>query len=190
VPFVVLARADQSGVRYLTVSVVFASILAGRLVARAWPKLPAGRPVRAVAILGVVVSLGFAAGVGYSLSRPEPPYQVPSLVTWLEAHNLRWGIGDYWAASITTTQSGGAVVVRPVEAANGGALQEMTTLSTRSWYIGQEWQFLVYGKPFIDNVDLDAALRTWGPPAEIHIIGPYHVIVWTHPVVLPNPAPA
>lgn len=190
VPFVVLARADQSGVRYLTVSVVFASILAGRLVARAWPKLPAGRPVRAVAILGVVVSLGFAAGVGYSLSRPEPPYQVPSLVTWLEAHNLRWGIGDYWAASITTTQSGGAVVVRPVEAANGGALQEMTTLSTRSWYIGQEWQFLVYGKPFIDNVDLDAALRTWGPPAEIHIIGPYHVIVWNHPVVLPNPAPA
>ena len=47
VSFVVLARADQSGVRYLTVTVVFACVLAGRLVARAWPKIPAGRPVRA-----------------------------------------------------------------------------------------------------------------------------------------------
>ncbi len=190
VSFVVLARADQSGVRYLTVTVVFACVLAGRVVARAWPKIPAGRPVRALAIIGLAVSLCFAAGVGYSLSRPEPRNEVPSLVAWLEAHNLRWGIGDYWAASITTVQSGGEVIVRPVAAANGGALQEMTNLSSPSWYVGHEWQFLVYGKPFIDNVDLDAALRTWGPPAQVHVIGSYHVLVWSHPVVLPNPAPA
>ena len=185
VPFIVFARADQNGVRYLAVSVMFAGVLAGRQVARAWPKLPAGRPVRVLAILGVVVCLGFAAGTGYSLSGPEPRYEVPSLVAWLEAHDLHWGVGDYWAASITTTQSSGSVVVRPVEAANGGALQEMTTLSARNWFIGQEWQFLVYGKPIIDNVDFDAALRTWGPPAQVHIIGPYHVLVWSHPVVLP-----
>ncbi len=188
VPFVMLARADQSGVRYLTVTVVFASILGGRLVARAWPKLPAGWTVRALAIFGLALSLSFAAGVGYSLSGPEPSNEVPMLVAWLEAHDLRWGIGDYWAASITTVQSSGAVIVRPVAAGNGGALQQMTTLSSPSWYAGQEWQFLVYGKPFIDNVDLDAALRTWGPPAQIHVIGPYHVLVWNHPVVLPNPA--
>jgi hypothetical protein len=132
--------------------------------------------------------LCFVAGVGYSLSSPEPQYEVPSLVAWLSAHDLRWGVGDYWAASITTVQSGGTVVVRPVEAAAGGALQKMTTLSTSSWYRGQEWQFLVYGKPIIDNVDFDAALRTWGPPAETHVIGPYHILVWSHPVVLPNPA--
>jgi hypothetical protein len=77
-----------------------------------------------------------------------------------------------------------------VAAANGGALQEMKTLSSRSWYIGQEWQFLVFTRPYIDNVDLDAALRTWGPPAVIHVVGPYHVLVWGHPVVLPNPAAA
>ena len=190
VPFVVFARADQNGVRYLAVSVMFASILAGRQVARAWPKLPAGRPVRVLGILGLALTLGFAAGVGYSLHNPEPVYEVPSLVAWLEAHNLHWGIGDYWAASITTTQSSGSVIVRPVEAATGGALQEMTTLSTRSWFVGQEWQFLVYGKPITDNVDFDAALRTWGPPAQVHVIGPYHILVWSHPVVLPSPAAA
>ena len=167
---------------------MFASVLAGRQVARAWPRLPAGRPVRVLGMLGVALSLGFAAGVGYSLHGPEPRYEVPSLVSWLEAHDLHWGVGDYWAASITTTQSSGSVTVRPIEATNGGALQEMTTLSTRSWFVGQEWQFLVYGKPVIDNVDFDAALRTWGPPAQVHIIGPYHILVWSHPVVLPSPA--
>ena len=188
VPFVVLARADQSGVRYLTVTVVFAIVLAGRVVARAWPKIPPGRAARALAIVGVAVSLSFAAGVGYALSRPEPPYQVPSLVAWLEAHHLRWGIGDYWAASITTVQSKGAVTVRPVSASNGGALQQMTTLSSPTWYIGQEWQFLVYDTPYVDNVDRDAATRTWGPPARVYIVGSYHVLVWSHPVALPNPA--
>jgi len=189
VSFVALARADQSGVRYLTVTVVFACVLTGRLIARGWSKLPPGGPARVLAVVGVVVSLGFAAGVGYSLARPEPSYPVTALVSWLEAHNLRWGIGDYWAASITTVQSSGEVIVRPVAASNGGAIQEMTTLSQSSWYTGQEWQFLVYSKPVIDNVDLDAALRTWGPPTEIHVIGPYHVLVWNHPVVLPSPAP-
>ncbi len=189
VPFVTFARPDQSGVRYLAISIVFAGILAGRLVARGWSKLPAGKPGRVVSVLGAAVVLSFAAGVGYSLARPEQPYDVPALVSYLEAHNLRWGIGEYWAASITTVQSSGAVIVRPVEAANGGALQEMTTLSEAGWYTGQEWQFLVYAKPVIDNVDLDAALRTWGPPAQIHVIGPYRVLTWGHPVVLPKPAP-
>jgi hypothetical protein len=188
VPFVAFARADQNGVRYLAVSVMFTTIVAGRQVARAWPKVPVGRPARAIAAVAVAMCLCFVAGVGYSLSSPEPQYEVPSLVAWLSAHDLRWGVGDYWAASITTVQSGGTVVVRPVEAAAGGALQKMTTLSTSSWYRGQEWQFLVYGKPIIDNVDFDAALRTWGPPAETHVIGPYHILVWSHPVVLPNPA--
>ncbi len=189
VPFVTFARPDQSGVRYLAVSVVFASILAGRLVARGWSKLPAGKPARVVSALGLAVVLSFGAGVGYSLARPEQPYEIPALVSYLEAHHLRWGIGDYWAASITTVQSSGAVIVRPVAASNGGALQEMRTLSETSWYTGQEWQFLVYRKPIIDNVDLDAALRTWGPPAQIHVIGAFHVLTWGHPVVLPKPAP-
>lgn len=53
-----------------------------------------------------------------------------------------------------------------------------------------EWQFLVYGKPIVDNVGLDAVLRTWGPPARIHVVGPYHVLVWSHRVVFPSPAAA
>ncbi len=190
VPFVALARADQSGVRYLTLTAVFASVLAGRLVARTWSRLPAGRPARSLAVFGVAVCLSLAAGTGYSLSSSKPRNEISSLVAYLKANNLRWGIGDYWAASITTVESSGAVIVRPVAAASGGALQQMTNLSSASWYIGQEWQFLVYGKPIVDNVDLDAALRTWGPPARIHVVGPYHILVWSHPVVLPSPAAA
>jgi len=190
VPFVAFARGDGASVRYLSLTVVFASVLAGRLVARGWTRLPSGRMLRAVAALGVAVSLSFAAGAGYALSRPAPLNEVGTLVSWLEAHHLKYGVADYWAASVTTVESKGDLIVRPVSASAGGALQQMTTLSSPEWYNGQEWQFLVYTKPFIDNVDLDAALRTWGPPARTYLVGPYHVVIWSYLISLPKPASA
>ncbi len=178
-PFVILARPDGAGVRYLTVSIVFASVLTGRMMARAWPKIPPGWPVRGLAILGVAVSLGYASGLGYVLSRPGPPDPVPSLVAWLEAHGLRSGIGDYWAASITTVESSGAVTVRPVTA-GGGQVRPMMNLSCASWYAGQRFQFLVYETPHFADVDMRSATRTWGAPKGIYVIGSYHVLVWGH----------
>jgi hypothetical protein len=178
-PFVILARPDGAGVRYLTVSIVLASVLTGRMIARAWPKIPTGWPVRGLAILGVAVSLGYASGLGYALSRPGPPDPVPSLVAWLEAHGLRSGIGDYWAASITTVESSGAVTVRPVTA-GGGEVRPMTNLSCASWYAGQHFQFLVYETPHFADVDMRSATKTWGAPKGIYVIGSYHVLVWGH----------
>jgi hypothetical protein len=179
VPFVVFAGPDGAGARYLVASVVFASVLTGRTVARVWSKLPTGRPVRGLAILGMAVSLGYAAGLGYALAGPEPPNRVSSLAAWLEAHGLRSGIGDYWAASITNVESSGAVTVRPVTA-GGGEVRPMTSLSCASWYAGQHFQFLVYETPHVADVDMKSATRTYGAPKHIYVIGSFRVLVWGH----------
>jgi len=189
VPFLILGQANGPGVRYLTVTIVFASVLTGRMVARVWPKLPKGWAVRGLAILGMAMSLSFAAGVGYALSRPEPTPVARSLAAWLEAHKLRNGIGDYWAASITTVESSGAVTVRPVSVGPDGELQRTMNQSPASWYAGERFQFLVYDTPELEDVGIVSATKTWGAPTHIYVVGSYDVLVWGRPVtVAPFPS--
>lgn len=178
VPFVLLAGPNGIGIHYLVVPVVFASVLTGRMVARLWPRLKAAGAVRALAIGGVAVSLSLGSGLGYELSQPEPAPSAGHLAAWLEAHDLRNGIGGYWSSAITTVESHGAVTVRPVSIGRNGELQRLMFQSTASWYAGQRFQFFVYGstpRPFAMY-----AARTFGRPAHTYIVGPYHVLVWGH----------
>jgi hypothetical protein len=188
-PFVILAQANGLGVHFLTVMVVFASILTGRMVARAWSNLPTGRVTPALAILGVAVSLSFAAGLGYELARADPVQPQQYLATWLEAHGLRNGVGGYWTAAITTVESRGAVTVAPAEAAKGGKILRYMSQSTSTWYAGQRFQFYVFHVPrHHSNGIIAAATRTWGKPAHIYTVGVYRVLVWGRPIrVAPFP---
>ena len=117
--FVVLAVNGVPGARYLVATVVFASVLSGRIVAQAWQRLRPGRATRAICVVGAAVSLCFAAGLGYTVAQPVPVHSASTLASWLEAHDLRNGVGGYWAASITTVESKGAVTVRPVLVESG-----------------------------------------------------------------------
>ncbi|MGA2804952.1 MAG: hypothetical protein ABSF89_11265 [Acidimicrobiales bacterium] len=177
--FVILAGANGIGVHFLVVPIVFASVLTGRIVARAWSKVPVGWTARALAIAGLAVSLSFGAGLGYALSRPEPTQPASSLATWLVAHDLTNGIGGYWSAAITTVESNGAVTVRPVSIGRHG-VQRMMSQSSASWYAGQRFQFLVYGTSRHADRYMIAADRTWGPPPHLYEVGRYHVLVWDH----------
>jgi hypothetical protein len=185
--FVILAGPNGRGVHFLVLPVVFASVLTGRMVARLWPELPAGWAVRSLAIAGIAVSLSFGAGLGYALSGPEPTQPASSLATWLEAHNLRNGIGGYWSAAITTVESSGAVTVRPVSIGLNG-MQRTMSQSSASWYAGQRFQFFVYGTSKSSKRYFMSATRTWGTPAHIYEVGRYRVLVWDHPLrVAPFP---
>jgi len=177
--FVILAGANGVGIHFLVAPIVFASVLTGRLVARAWPKVPVGWTARALASTGLAISLSFGAGLGYALSRPEPKQPASSLATWLGAHGLTNGIGGYWSAAITTVESGGAVTVRPVSIGPRG-VQRIMSQSSGSWYAGQRFQFLVYGTSRHAKRYMIAADRTWGPPAHSYEVGRYHVLVWDH----------
>jgi hypothetical protein len=176
--FVVLAVNGVPGARYLVATVVFASVLSGRIVAQAWQRLRPGRAARAMCVVGVAVALCFAAGLGYTIAQPVPVQSATTLATWLEVHHLRNGVGGYWASSITTVESRGAITVRPVWANPDGKLGRYMKLSSASWYAGQRFQFLVYETPVYQGVDTVSATKTWGRPAHIYVVGDYHVLVW------------
>jgi hypothetical protein len=177
--FVVLAVSGVPGARYLVASIVFATVLSGRIVAQAFERLRSGRTTRAICVIGVAISLCFAVGLGFAVSQPAPVQSASTLASWLEAHDLRNGVGGYWAASITTVESKGAVTVRPVLADPDGKLGRYMKLSSASWYAGQHFQFLVYETPVYQDVDSVSATKTWGPPAHTYVVGGYHVLVWS-----------
>ncbi len=146
---------------------------------QATDKVPARWAVRTLASAGVAVSLILGAGVGYALSSPAPAQPAGVLATWLEAHDLRIGIGGYWSASITTVESSGAVSVRPVSVGADGFEGTMSQ-STASWYAGQRFQFFVYGTTKFPNDCLALAIMTWGAPEHVYYVGRYRVLVWDH----------
>ena len=188
--FVVLAVSGVPGARYLVATIVFASVLSGRIVAQAWQRVRPGRMTRAVCVAGVAASLCFAAGLGCMLAQPVAAQSASTLASFLEAHHLRNGVGGYWAASITTVESKGAVTVRPVLADPDGELGRYMKLSSANWYAGQHFQFLVYETPVYQGVDSASAVRTWGPPAHTYVVGGYHVLVWSNTFsVAPFPPP-
>jgi hypothetical protein len=182
-PFVVLAQANGPGIHYLVVPVVIATVLTGRMVAKAWSAVPSVRTAQVLAIVGTALCLSFAAGLGFALSRPRLPNPAPDLSAWLESHHLRNGIGGYWAASITTVDSAGAVIVRPVSERDG-ELQRTPNQSAASWYAGKRFQFLVYSERTSHSVDLVSATKTWGTPAHLYVVGPYRVLVWSRPLAV------
>lgn len=189
--FVVLAvTPDPQYTRYLTASIVFASCLAGRMVARAWPHLGHGVWAKAVAGVGIAAVLLFGASVGYTLAQPDPGQPAGQLVSWLEAHHLDNGVSDYWSASVTTVQSHGRVTVRPVVTGSHGTLRRYTKQSASSWY-QRPFQFFVWDTQLPwGGDDTNRAIATWGTPLHINKVGPYWVLQWPYTLkVDPNPAP-
>lgn len=179
-PFVLLAGQNGIGIHFVSIPVVFASVLTGRMVARAWPRLPAGRPARTVAAAGVVVVLGLAAGVGFELSRPTSVPPESALTAFLEAHHLHDGLAGYWTAASSTVMSDGAVVLRPVSIGALGGAYPMTSQSESSWYDGQRFQFFVSAATPRGRAALAPAVATWGRPTHVYIVGVYTVATWGH----------
>ena len=102
-----------------------------------------------------------------------------TLVSWLAVHHLRNGLGGYWASSITTVESRGAVTVRPVWEDPDGKLGRYMKLSSATWYAGEHFHFLVYETPAYQGVDSVSATRTWGRPSNTYTVSDFHVLVWS-----------
>jgi len=185
--FVLGAGSDNPEyAKYLTPGVVFATVLAGRTVARfvaggGLARLP--RALGAGLVTGAALLVAAFAAESIADIGPAAAQPAVGLGRFLAAHHLTRGIGDYWSASIVTVETHGAVVVRPVTTGFDERLHRYDRQSAVDWYRSQAFQFFVYNtaKPW-RQVNATTAERTFGAPAATYAVGTYRVLVWRKPV--------
>jgi hypothetical protein len=130
-----------------------------------------------------LVFASYAAAFGFTLVQPRPSQPIHALTDFLEQHHLAEGIGDYWAASIVTVDSGGSVRVRPVSANAKGQLVRYGRQSSTNWYRDERFDFVVY-QPLLPygRVTPKTISKTFGPPTHTYLVGGYAVDVYSSPI--------
>lgn len=129
---------------------------------------------------GALVLLGYLAGLAHEVVQPASPPANARVASWLEAHNLRYGLGGYWESSIVTVETGGQVKVR---ALLKDSLRPDLWLAKTSWYdpaSGQATFIVLSSTPgFMNNWEPRSLIRRYfGRPTREYTVGPYTVLVW------------
>jgi hypothetical protein len=169
--------------RYLTAGIIFGAVLAGRLLG--WLTDRLGRR-GATASVGIALALFLAFGAGFGITIATTTASgnpANALASFLEAHHLNRGLGDYWSASIVTVESSQRVVVRPVVDAPNGQVFRYNRQTDAAWYAHHRFQFVVE-QPALGLVrpqDIEATFGRWAWMASV---GPYDVFAFDHPIAV------
>jgi len=166
--------------RYLFPSVVYAAILAARRFAPMLEELwrRAGASVRGLLLGAAMAAMLLAVGPLWAIGATPVNEAEKELANWLVRHNLRSGYGGYWQANILRLVSREAVQVAPVGTSIDLKLSPYLWLAKADWF-QQPANFLVYQT----EADLaETAIRTLGPPSEVHRVAGFHVLVWDHDI--------
>ena len=171
--------ADETAIRYLSPSFIFASVLAGRTAVALFPGLrhPLTVPV------GIAVLAVYAATFVGTATAPSPINPAAPLADWLLARGLTHGYGAYWDSNIVTVLSGNRVRVRPVLNGQNG-LEPSHWNSTLGWYDvdpASPVTFVVFepAAPW-RGVDENSARATFGAPRETQTVDRYRILIWDH----------
>jgi len=169
---------DLGATHELAAVLPFGAALAGRLLPGT-PRLKAVQPV----LLAVLVL--YAGTLAYHATRPAQSPTTQAVASWLTAHHLTAGVGDYWAANITTVATEGHVRVRPVVSYCGRFVPD-TWESKDTWYQRPNTaSFLVLGLTSGAGESGTAAQaeKQFGAPAQTARVGLYEILVWRHNVL-------
>jgi hypothetical protein len=190
----VVTSAGSEGPHEIAVVAPFGAALAARMLT-GWGRQPAASPqpssARAAGLLarraravacgaGVVVLLGYLGGLAHDVVQPASPPAFARVASWLQAHQLRYGLGGYWESSIVTVETDGQVKVR---ALLKPTLAPDLWLAKPAWYdpAGQQANFVVLSSTpgFMNNWEPRALIsKYFGRPARVYNFGPYTVMVW------------
>jgi hypothetical protein len=170
---------DLAHAHEVAVLLPFGAVLAGRML----PPLASPRwlPGRAAAVaLGTWLAVGLAALCFAASSAPLATTN-QGLADWLVAHHYTSGLAGYWQSNSTTVDSGGKVLVAPIDYQATGP---WTWESPASWYQSGQRQanFVVaVTDPTTSGVISAAAARqSFGPPAHEYQVGQYVVMVYNY----------
>jgi hypothetical protein len=148
------------------------AVLAGRLLGERVVAARAGL------VFGVVLA-GYAAMLGYGAAQPAAAPQYADLTAWLSAHHLTSGVSGYSQANIVTTESHGAISLRPV-VADGRYLAAYKWEASGSWFdpARHSANYLVLSTFGAYEVSARQAVATFGPPSRTYRYREYTIMVW------------
>lgn len=159
ITFVLSTRAAKvSGVREISGILPAGTVLAGRLLAArvtAW---------RLVPLLSAVMA-GYLLVLVSHADRPTAVSENQRVAAWLAAHDLRYGLAQYWQSSVMSVDSGGQCLVRPVRPRANGKLNYYGWEWDAAWYNSRlDAQFVVYHVGD-RSITIAQILATFGRPA-------------------------
>ncbi|GGM24551.1 hypothetical protein ACFFX1_09055 [Dactylosporangium sucinum] len=179
------AGADLSSSRQIVAVLPFGAALAARL----WgDRLAAAVPLRparwTAGVLAAVLATAFATQVVTARARPA---EAAHVADWLVAHDLRYGLGSYWASNNVTVAAGGAVQVAPVI---GPDIRAFRWESRAEWYDAtrHDARFVVIDLQNPAYGTVDAAVEQFGPPRHREDLGRWTVLVYDHNLLVDLPA--
>jgi hypothetical protein len=147
------------------------------------PRLRAGKallvPLRPVL---AVVAAGYLAALGYGAAQPAAPAMSEPLATWLTARGYTHGLAGYWQAGSTTLDAGARVSVSSVGHGPGGrVVPGHWETSTLQYDPSRQYADFVVVKDsgtYSTRWLRGAAERTFGPPRQTYVVGPYTIMTW------------
>ena len=186
--FLLTAQA-LAATREIAAVLPLGAVLAGRLLG---PRLLAGKaaarqvtgkalrvPLRAVL---AVVAAGYLAALGYGAAQPAVPAMSEPLATWLAARGYSHGLAGYWQAGSTTLETGARVSVSSVGHGPGGrVVPGRWETSTLQYDPSRQYADFVVVKnsgTYSTRWLRGAAERTFGPPRQTYVVGPYTIMTW------------
>jgi hypothetical protein len=186
--FLLTAQA-LAATREIAAVLPLGAVLAGRLLG---PRLLAGktdaRPAAGNALRAplrpvlAVVAAGYLAALGYSAAQPAVPAMSEPLATWLVARGYSHGLAGYWQAGSTTLDAGARVSVSSVGHGPGGrVVPGHWETSTLQYDPSRQYADFVVVKnsgTYSTRWLRGAAERTFGPPRQIYVVGPYTIMTW------------
>jgi hypothetical protein len=162
-----------STTREIVAVLPFGAVLAARLLAA---RLAAARLLPVLAAVGC----GYLASLGVLLARAPVAPQAQPLTSWLEAHHLRYGLGNSALGSVVTVSSGGRVALRPLRV-DGHRVAPGQWEAQQSWFDPRRHDATFAALLGTPPSPAAADLRTaFGPPAASYHVGRYTVLVWRH----------
>jgi hypothetical protein len=160
-------------------------VLAGWLLA---PQLLAARQAAGKALrvplrpVLAVVAAGYLAALGYGAAQPAVPAMNEPLATWLAAHGYSHGLAGYWQADSTTLDAGARVTVSSVGHGRGGRVVpgnwETSTLLYDPSRRYADFVVVKDSGTYSTRWLRAAAERTFGPPQQTRVAGPYTIMTW------------
>ena len=191
--FLLTAQA-LAATREIAAVLPLGAVLAGRLLGPRLlgPRLPAGKtaarqaagkalrvPLRPVL---AVVAAGYLAALGYGAAQPAVPAMSEPLATWLVARGYSHGLAGYWQAGSTTLETGARVSVSSVGHGPGGrVVPGRWETSTLQYDPSRQYADFVVVKnsgTYSTRWLRGAAERTFGPPRQTYVVGPYTIMTW------------